>query len=690
MTENQEPKVKLGRIKFDEGVYIAKISIQNPPMNQLSSDVLFLMASYIEKVKEDTRVKALIIEGKGLFSVGADVKEIWAIAQEGNKEKTLELLAQANAIPDAIQNLGKPSLAIINGPCLGGGNELAMACNARIASDETLTVLGQPEIKLGIMPGMGGTQRLPRLIPLEIALKLLFSGITLFVMDALKYGLVDKVVSKNDLDTAALGFSKQLIRGDYPVRDQRIFDENEFNCLVKSISFKPSEGAEAIIKAVKTGMALPLAKALKLEQELFAELVMKDSAKKGLAKFLKIEYPENKTETQKTVAKPKIDTFGCEEDLKMFREMVREFAEKEIRPRIVEMENAGGMPRELFDQMGEMGFYAAPYPEEYGGAGLGKVAYCIVFEELARVHGSSAVVVGAHMGLACGAIYIGGNEKQKQKYLRHALEGKMMGALALTEPSAGSDAGNIKTSAVKKDSDWVLNGSKRFTTNGADSDFTIIIAQTDPMLKKGGLVAFIVETKWPGYKVSRIEHKPGIKASRTVELALEDLFVPDENMLGEVGEAFKIFMKTLNGGRLGLAAGCVGSSKRALEIAFKHASERRQFDNPILVNQFIQGYLAQMRANIYMMEESVYATARKADMGKDVRLEAAIVKLMCSEMNDWNIDTAFQIFGGDAYSEEAEISRMRNDSRINRIFEGTSEIQKLLIFKEVFASGCKI
>ena len=265
-----------------------------------------------------------------------------------------------------------------------------------------------------------------------------------------------------------------------------------------------------------------------------------------------------------------------------------------------------------------------------------------------------------------------------------------MGAFALTEPSAGSDAGNIKTSAIKKNGGWVLNGSKRFITNGADADFTIVIAQTDPMLKKDGLAAFIVETKTKGYKVSRVEHKLGIKGSRTVELALEDVFVPDENLLGEVGKAFRMFMQTLNGGRLGLAAGCVGSSKRAFEIAFKHASDRQQFDSPLLSFQMIQSYLARIRANIYMMEQAVYSAAKTADEGKDVRLEAACVKLRCSEMNMWNVDTALQILGGDGFSDESEISRMWRDSRINLIFEGTNEIQQLLIFKEAYSSGGKI
>lgn len=693
MAQNQEElKVRLTRIKDTD---IGRISIQNPPMNSLSGEILLLLLSILERVKLEEKIKALVIEGKGLFSVGADVSEIWSIAKKGNVEEALKLLAQANAVVNALQNLGKPTVALINGYCLGGGNELVMACTARIATDENKTQFGQPEINLGIIPGMGGTQRLPRLIDLEPALRFLLSGVMVPAKDALSYGLIDKVVSKTDIDTEAVALANQLILKRLP-RQYRVFDSEQFDALVASdqlkmlMSSKPNDAVNAILTAVRFGMMLPLEDALKLEQKLFAELVVRDTAKRGLAKFLKIEFPEEKVAVIKAVDVPKTTESERQENLKMFREMVREFAEKEIRPRIKEMEEAGYVPRELFDKMGEQGFFAASFPEEYGGAGLGKTAYCVVFEELARVHGSSAVVVGAHTGLACGAILIGGNEAQKQKYLRAGLDGKMMGAFALTEPGAGSDAGNIKTSAVKKDGGWVLNGTKRFITNGKDADFTIVIAQTDPFLKKNGLAAFIVETKWSGYKVSRVEHKLGIRASRTVELALEDVFVPDENLLGEVGGAFKMFMKTLNGGRLGLGAGCVGSSKRALELAFEHASNRQQFDSPILSFQMIQSYLARMRANIYMMEQAVYNATKMADEGKDIRLEAACVKFLCSEKNMWNIDTSLQIHGGDGYSDESEISRMWRDSRINLIFEGTNEVQQLLIFKEVYDSKGKI
>ncbi|MBI2064985.1 MAG: acyl-CoA dehydrogenase family protein [Candidatus Yanofskybacteria bacterium] len=669
---------------------LAVITIQNPPYNTLSAEVLGELPLALEAVKIDTSVKVVIITGRGLFSAGADVKDIWRIVQKHDMKEALDLLAKANATLDSIEDLGKPTVAVIDGMCLGGGNELAMACTARIATEDSR--FGQPEINLGIMPGMGGTQRLSRLIELEPALRILLSGTLITAKDAFGLGMIDKVVPKKSIQSEAKNFASLVLSGQGIIRNRRVFDLAQFREILSGDAFghiidsKSKDAVESIVKAVESGMVKPLSDALKLEQELFAKLIMKDSAKRGLAKFLKIDLEPKKTEAKVL----KDDTSDKEDDLRMFRDMVREFAEKEIRPLASKMEVEGRMSRDLFRKMGEQGFYAASFPEEYGGADLGKMAYCIVFEELARAYGSSAVVVGAHTGLACGSIYLGGNEAQKQKYLVPALEGKLMGAFALTEPSAGSDSGNIKTTAVRKNGGWVINGAKRFITNGKDADFTIVIAQTDPMLKKDGLVAFIVETKWPGYNVGKIEHKLGIRGSQTVELSFQDLFVPDENLLGEVGKAFKLFMKTLNGGRLGLAAGCVGSSKRAFEIAYEHSSERVQFDQPLLMNQAIQFYLARMRANIYLMEEATYNAARMADAGKDIRLEAACVKLQCSEMNMWNVDHALQILGGDGYSDESEISRIWRDGRINPIFEGTNEIQQLLIFKEIFTSGGKI
>jgi alkylation response protein AidB-like acyl-CoA dehydrogenase len=345
---------------------------------------------------------------------------------------------------------------------------------------------------------------------------------------------------------------------------------------------------------------------------------------------------------------------------------------------------------EIMKKMADLGFYGICFPEKYGGSGFGKTGYCLIFEELTRVHPSTAVTVGAHIGLACGAIYLYGSEAQKQKYLKAGIEGKMIGAFALTEPEAGSDAANIQTTAVKKGNKWILNGNKQFITNGDIADFIIVIAQTNKFLGTKGLTAFIIETKWPGFSVVGLEHKMGIKASRTAQIAFDNLEVPEENVLGEIGSGFKIAMNVLNGGRLGLAAGCLGMAKAAFELAYKHAETRVQFGKPIIKQDKIRQYLAEMRADIFILESAIYATAKRADLGEDIREEAAILKLFASEISGQIIDKALQIHGGYGYMEDYPICRMYRDARINRIFEGTNEIQHLMIFKEIFKSNGKI
>jgi len=309
-----------------------------------------------------------------------------------------------------------------------------------------------------------------------------------------------------------------------------------------------------------------------------------------------------------------------------------------------------------------------------------------VAEELSRVHPSTALLYGAHTSLACGAVNIAGNEEQKEKYLKPAIAGDMFGAFALTEPNAGSDAAGIDTIAEEKDGFWVLNGKKQFITNGDFADFVVVIAQTDKLLGEKGLTAFIVETKWSGFSVGKHEDKTGLRASHTVQLFLDNVKVPKENMLGKVGEGFKIAMKTLNGGRLGLGAGCIGISRACYELAFKYAGERKQFGQTINMFQANQFALAMMATKIKFMEYAVYQVAQKTDAGEDTRLESAMVKLMCSEMC-WEIaDSAMQVFGGYGLIKDYVIEMFWRDCRYNRVFEGTNQIQQLLIFKELFKS----
>lgn len=377
------------------------------------------------------------------------------------------------------------------------------------------------------------------------------------------------------------------------------------------------------------------------------------------------------------------------EELDLLKETVIIFCRNEIVPLVTRMENEGRMLPELWQKIGEMGFFGISYPEEVGGQGYGTTGDCIFSEELSKVHCSTVITIGAHSKLACGAIYIGGNEAQKEKYLRPALEGRRVGAFALTEAEAGSDASNVKTTAKKDGLDWLINGSKRFITNGDTADFVIVITQTNPELGKKGLTAFIVETKWPGYKVDKVEKKVGLHASRTCELSFTDLRVPEENMLGKAGEGFKIFMRTLDGGRLSLAAGCMGMAKSAFKQSLEYASGRKQFGHPLTDFQNTQFKLAEMASKIYLMERSVYAAAFRADEGKDIRVEAAMLKLKCSEMMWEIVDDAVQIHGGNGFMEEYQIARLWRDARIYRIFEGTSEIQKQIIFEAIMASQDK-
>ena len=368
--------------------------------------------------------------------------------------------------------------------------------------------------------------------------------------------------------------------------------------------------------------------------------------------------------------------------------MVRDFARNEIAPRIDEMEEKEEIPKDLIDQMAELGFFGIMFPEEYGGSGMGKLGYCIMQEEISRVHASTSVLIGASEGLAGGALFLDGTEEQKKKYLTGIAEGKLIGAYALTEPNAGSDAGSIRTSAVKDGNEWVINGRKIFITNGAIADIVIVYAVTDKTLgPKGGITAFIVETDWNGFSVGKLEDKMGIRATTTAELIFEDLRVPEENVLGQVGIGFKNALNTLDYGRLTLACGCLGAAKEAVDIAYKYAKERQQFGQPIANFQTIQNYLAEMVIDTFAIESMTYRVAWMADQGMDIIREASIVKNFASEVSDRVIDKALQIHGGYGYIKDFPIERMYRDSRINRIFEGTNEIQKYIIYKTLERKG---
>jgi alkylation response protein AidB-like acyl-CoA dehydrogenase len=373
------------------------------------------------------------------------------------------------------------------------------------------------------------------------------------------------------------------------------------------------------------------------------------------------------------------------EEQNMLREMVRDFVDSEIRPIAHKIDEEERIPVELIKKMGELGLMGTVFPQEYGGGGFGETGYCLMQEEIARGCMSTATFMGAHQSIGANAIYLGGSEEMKKKFLVPLAEGKKIGAFALTEVLAGSDSFNLRTRAHKEGDEWVINGEKLWITNGAIADIVSVFARTDR-----GITGFIVETTTPGYIAGPPEKKMGIRGSATSAITLDNVRVPKEQMIGDDGRGFLVAMKTLDAGRLGLGAACTGAAKELLEMSAKYAKERKQFDVPIAQFEAIQFMLADMATLIYGMESMVYRTATAYDAGKSISRESATVKLYCSEALDRVADMAVQIHGGMGYSRELPVERYYRDSRINRIFEGTNEIQKLVISREVLKKNGRI
>ena len=376
--------------------------------------------------------------------------------------------------------------------------------------------------------------------------------------------------------------------------------------------------------------------------------------------------------------------YAITDEQKMLRDMVREFVNAEIKPIAHKIDEEERIPPELIRKIADLGLLGEAFPQEYGGGGFGEMGYCLAAEEIARGCMSTATFIGAHQSIGANAIYLGGSEALKKKYLVPLAEGKMIGAFALTEVLAGSDSFNLRTRAVRDGNEWVINGEKMWITNGSIADVVSTFARTER-----GITGFVVETKTPGYTAGPPEKKMGIRGSVTTPIVFENVRVPQENMIGDDGRGFLVAMKTLDAGRLGLGAATLGAAKELLEMSAKYAKERKQFDVPIAQFEAIQFMLAEMATYVYAMESMVYRTAAAYDEGKSISRQAAIVKLFCSESLDKVADFAVQVHGGMGYSRDLPVERYYRDSRINRIFEGTNEIQKLVIAREVLKTSGK-
>ncbi|MBF0705213.1 acyl-CoA dehydrogenase [Alkalihalobacillus hwajinpoensis] len=377
--------------------------------------------------------------------------------------------------------------------------------------------------------------------------------------------------------------------------------------------------------------------------------------------------------------------FQLSEEHEMLRKMVRDFARKEVEPTAAERDEEERFDRKLFDQMAELGLTGIPWSEEYGGIGSDYLSYVIAVEELSRVCASTGVTLSAHTSLAGWPLNAFGTEEQKQKFLRPMAEGKLMGAYGLTEPGSGSDASGMKTTAKLDGDHYILNGSKIFITNGGEAEIYIVFAQTDKEKGHKGITAFIVEKGTPGFSMGKKEKKLGIRSSPTLEIIFEDCRVPVENRLGDEGQGFKIAMKTLDGGRNGIAAQAVGIAQGALDAATAYTKERKQFGKPIGANQGIGFKLADMATKIEAARLLTYQAAWKESQGLPYGKESAMSKLYAGDISMEVTTEAVQVFGGYGYTKDYPVERYMRDAKITQIYEGTNEIQRLVISRMLMA-----
>lgn len=375
-------------------------------------------------------------------------------------------------------------------------------------------------------------------------------------------------------------------------------------------------------------------------------------------------------------------TFTQEQEL--LRKVVRNFARSEISPFIEKMEQ-GEFPRNLLYKMGKLGLMGIPIPEKYGGAGMDFISYIMAIHEVSRVSAAVGVILSVHTSLCTNPILYFGTEEQKLKYISKLAAGEYLGAFCLTEVSAGSDAASLKSRAIKDGDGYILNGSKLFITNGGEADLYIVFASTIPKAGRKGISAFIVEKNTPGFVVGKDERKMGLNGSRTVQLAFENMRVPDSNLLGQEGEGFKIAMANLEAGRIGIAAQALGIAEAAFAAATEYAKNRYQFGKSIADQQGVAFKLADMATNVEAAKLLLYRASHLLAQGQSCSFEASIAKLFASRTAVEAATEAIQIFGGYGYTKDYPVERYFRDAKVTEIYEGTSEIQRIVISKQLLS-----
>jgi hypothetical protein len=374
--------------------------------------------------------------------------------------------------------------------------------------------------------------------------------------------------------------------------------------------------------------------------------------------------------------------FELSDEQKLISEAAREFADREIMPRVRESDRAARFDRELASKMGEVGYLGAPVAEDYGGRGLDYIGYALIVEQIGRADSAARTVVSVQTSLVCGSIEQWGTEEQKQEWLPRLCSGEALGCFGLTEPDTGSDAANLRTRAKRTDSGWTISGNKMWISLGNVAEVALIFAQTDPSKKHKGLASFLVPTGAEGFSTTEVHGKLGLRASDTAEISLDDVEVPDSAMLGEIGEGFKVAMSALDKGRYSVAAGCVGICDGCVEASVAYSTERKQFDVPIASFQLVQELIADMVVKRDASRMLVYRAGDLKDRGRPSTVETSIAKLYATESAVECANAAIQVHGGSGYVDDYPVERYLRDARVTTLYEGTSQIQKLIIGRD--------
>ncbi len=369
------------------------------------------------------------------------------------------------------------------------------------------------------------------------------------------------------------------------------------------------------------------------------------------------------------------------EHIAPLRAAVRDFADRELRPRVDEMEEAGAIDRDLIDQIGQLGYFGAPFEERWGGSAMGEIGFTIVQEELARAHASTAVLVGASSGLAARMVAVAGTDEQKERFLAPMARGEGVGAFCLTESGAGSDVPAMSTVAVADGDEFVLNGQKVFISNGRLAQYFVTFAKTDPEQRGRGISLFVIDAGTPGLEVVRLEDKMGIRASDTAQIAYDDVRVGRDRLVGEENAGLPLALDTLNKSRVGIAAISLGMAKEAVKLGYEYAHERELFGGTLGDQQVTQHALADMQIGMFTAESIIYRTALMADAGENIEAESSICKTYASEAADQVIDRSLQMHGGVGYIRGSAIERIYRDHRVQRIYEGANEVQRNNIYR---------